>query len=519
MCKTNKLSIYLIKDGVNEPREILKRINQYVSIEGIGEFYYENSSVNSPSWVRNFFTNQLDENINLKSSSAKGVLLCSIIVDGKTITFVLSFGLGRHMIKKEAIEERFGLKVTLNTIDSSSIRSIEKNNIAALSKLSKDQMSKDSEVTEFGIDIEQDLVRAVTGKSKLLAFGNIIAGSDALSVSVKREIVNIIEFLELCYSQYQKTDYQEEFGWIDQIEELKDPVLIENLNGELLVKLNRRELDRIWMAVPELMDWADVRGFKYLPRQDDFSDDISLEEFLDSKNEEWESVHQLKSKTVRAFSASTDNEIDHWSVFKCIYGEIGIDEKLYIINNGKWYCVATDFVQKVNEAYNGIELSEIVLPDYEETSEGEYNIKVAREVEDVLCLDAQNITYGGGHSKIEFCDLFTSDLQMIHVKRYGGSSVLSHLFFQGVVSSELFISDPEFRQKLNEKLPDEWKYDNPLDRPIPSQYEVIYAIISKYDVDRPELPFFSKVSIKNAKRRIESYGYSVKLKKISISNN
>ncbi len=51
-------------------------------------------------------------------------------------------------------------------------------------------------------------------------------------------------------------------------------------------------------------------------------------------------------------------------------------------------------------------------------------------------MDKKNIPYGGGYSRIEFCDLFSKSKQMIHVKRYGGSSVLSHLFNQGLVSGE-----------------------------------------------------------------------------------
>ncbi len=519
MSSTNKLSIYLIKDGITESQDILNAIYQDIRIENVGIFYHAQSIIKAPKWVTSFFSNELEDQTVLKTSTARGILLCPLTINGSAVTFVLCFGQGRHMLKKEVIEERFGLRVTLNTIDSKSIRSIEKNNIAALSRLSKDQMSKDSEITEFGIDIEQDLVRAVTGKSNLAAFGNIITGADALSVSVKREATDIIEFLHLCYDQYQKNDYKEEFGWIDQIEEVKAPSLKERLNNELLVKLNNKELDKIWMAVPELMDWSDVEGFKYLPYQKDLSDDISLLEFLEAHTNELDSVAKLTSRFVHATSASSDTEINHWSVYKCLYGEISLDDKLYIINNGKWYHVDTDFVEKVNTSYQQIELADIDLPEYNHKKEGDYNLHVITERDDMLCLDAKNIAYGGGHSKIEFCDLLTGNNQLIHVKRYGGSSVLSHLFFQGVVSGELFVSDAEFRQKLNEKLPDDWKHHSTESKPNAADYEVIYAIISNVDEDRPGLPFFSKVSIRNAKRRLESYGYAVKLKKISYSKN
>ena len=157
--------------------------------------------------------------------------------------------------------------------------------------------------------------------------------------------------------------------------------------------------------------------------------------------------------------------------------------------------------------------SRIDLPDCAVQSEGDYNRAVARE-RSMCCLDNDPIVHGGGHSKIEFCDLLSRDKKIIHVKRYGNSSVLSHLFAQGVVSGELFISDPEFRAKLNDKLPPDLRLPDPQSRPAADQYEVVYGIVSKSQ--RPiELPFFSKVSLINARRRLIGYGYNVTLKKIS----
>src|SRR2546425_6910223 len=36
--------------------------------------------------------------------------------------------------------------------------------------------------------------------------------------------------------------------------------------------------------------------------------------------------------------------------------------------------------------------------------------------------------FRSGYSRVEFCDLYTDSQDIIHIKRYGGSSVLSHLF-------------------------------------------------------------------------------------------
>ena len=51
------------------------------------------------------------------------------------------------------------------------------------------------------------------------------------------------------------------------------------------------------------------------------------------------------------------------------------------------------------------------------------------------------------------CDLYSLDMDMIHIKRYSNSDTLSHLFAQAAVSGQSFKSDADFRQKVNEKLP------------------------------------------------------------------
>jgi uncharacterized protein (TIGR04141 family) len=51
-------------------------------------------------------------------------------------------------------------------------------------------------------------------------------------------------------------------------------------------------------------------------------------------------------------------------------------------------------------------------------------------------------------------------------------------------------------------------------RPNATEYEIVYGVISN-SLKPLDFPFFSKVSLKNAKRRLEGYGYrKVTIKKI-----
>ena len=228
----------------------------------------------------------------------------------------------------------------------------------------------------------------------------------------------------------------------------------------------------------------------------------------------------LKQQRIDCISATSGSDIHSWKIYNCLYCEIENKEQMYILSNGNWYKIESDFTEQVSNSFNLLKerSPEIGLPSCNlGEHENTYNERVAKELPDTCSMDGTLIYYGGVNQKIEFCDLFTKKGELIHVKHYGASAVLSHLFSQGLVSGELFLSDQEFRAKLNGKLPDEYKLENVVDKPNPSEYKIIFAIISKSEKDL-NIPFFSKVNIRNIKRRLESSGYPVFLLKISTTN-
>jgi len=166
---TNKLSVYLIKEGYSSPEDIFKDHEKLKSesVENVGDFYYGDSYTSVPLWIKKFFgesfNNSLeDERLKIFTASSKAAL----VVSSESRIFVLTFGYGRTMINPGIWEERFGLKVVLNVIDPENLRSIDKKDMSVIPKLSKEQITKDGTFADFGIDIEQDLIQGITGKSE-----------------------------------------------------------------------------------------------------------------------------------------------------------------------------------------------------------------------------------------------------------------------------------------------------------------------------------------------------------------
>ncbi len=212
--------------------------------------------------------------------------------------------------------------------------------------------------------------------------------------------------------------------------------------------------------------------------------------------------------------ADGQNPQDRWQVYQCLYAEVRQGSDVFLLTGGRWYRVAPGFVQKVDRDVTAIQPTNIALPKFSHAGEQEFNVDAQRsDPSNIALMDRKNIPYGGGTSQVEFCDLYTRSRVMLHIKRYQGSSVLSHLFAQGVVAGTLFAQDADFRKALNKRLPLPYRLRQPEQRPRTEKYEIAFGIVSK-SKNPLQLPFFSKVNLRHAYNTLSGLGYKVTLTKI-----
>ncbi len=248
-------------------------------------------------------------------------------------------------------------------------------------------------------------------------------------------------------------------------------------------------------------------------------DDISLPSYLEHSGSTSElSIEQLRKDHVYCFSVSADAPRERWSVYRCIYAEVDREDTTFLLNGGRWYRVATNYIQEVNEAIKKVPRSTVLnLPEYTDASEREYNQRVhASDPATFALVDRAPIHYGGGQSQIEFCDLYTTRKEFVHIKRYGGSAVLSHLFAQGTVSAAIFLNDARFRSEANKLLPSSRQIVLPDQRPQASHYEVAFGVASKVPGELV-LPFFSRVTLRSTFQQLVGLGFRVTLTKIPVA--
>lgn len=509
----HSVSVYAIKPSFRSPDDIIKPRAEMTSRNlRIGStrshLYIAPAERRVPRWAE-IFGNRIDvDELGIYTSNAAGVLL----IPTSQRFFALTFGFGRYLLRNEVIEERFGLKATLNAIDPESIRSLDRKSFESLARQVHEQATRPAPARDFGLDIEQDMLRAVVGTPKDPSFASRMYGKDAVVANINHGLEDIVNFLERCDAFARDKSYKKTYPWVDHIAEISDKAKISDLDESLLKRIKHRNFDGLWLALPERIEWHRVDGFKFTTRATTpTAPDLQLADLLATIGDLTKlSTKTLKSRQVYVYAHDVQHPIEKWSVYKCICFEATIDDNTFLLNGGKWYCVDSDFTRTINESFEKMPRSDLELPECTETDEGEYNERVcAVNQRRFELLDRRLVNHGGGHSSVEICDILTNDRRLVHIKKYGGSSVLSHLFSQAAVSGELLCSDVGFRKKANTKIK---KNSHKLSEEAfdPRNYEVVLGIIT-WSKKSLALPFFSRVNLRATARRLKNFGYKVTL--------
>jgi uncharacterized protein (TIGR04141 family) len=231
------------------------------------------------------------------------------------------------------------------------------------------------------------------------------------------------------------------------------------------------------------------------------------------------SIDLLKRRDVYAVDDNGDT-VEKWPIYRCIHCEIDMNGGSYVLAGGHWFDVKKDFVKDVDDYFAAIPQYAGVFLDYQHSDEGAYNDAMYESDKTHFALmDRKNIPVGGIHDKVEFCDLYTKDQHLIHVKRYGGSSLLGHLFNQGLVSGSLLRDDKDFVAKVNQELPATHQLvDTGIIPRDVANYTIVFAIISESKLPLA-IPFFARVALRHARRQLVNLNYrSVELAKIQVDD-
>jgi len=474
-----------------------------------------------PDWATFF-------GVDIKKFGFNSSVSALLLVPSGGRVWALTFGHGgRSMLREGIIEDRFGLRTALNAIDPDKVRAIDKETFDSFASQARQQSPADTEFENFGINIDRDLLYAVAGVPRdKRELGPRLAGKDSLCCSIKRSISELPEYLDLLLTYFVSDAYKEDkrFAWIDNIYEIRDKAHRRELDERLVEKLCKPNPTNTWLALPEIIDWQQVSGFSYInPTTNFVVDDLHLSYFLAAFRARKRSPLDLISlKRSKVVCLDHDGEVlKPWSAYRCLYAEIETKSgDVFLLTNGHWYKVDREIVVEVNEWYDALEIDSTMLPSMNvKEHEPEYNNRVGNLPQYRLFHD-KKIYLSGNRGGIEFCDLAVfgeAGCDLIHVKRFGRSNKLSHLFYQGTNSARLFRISPAFRKALSLSIEDDQHLAKRLvEEPERREYRVVFAIASSSTSKKLNLPLFSRLSLRQALSELDGLGFRTAVVKIAV---
>ena len=527
MARQRNVSFYLVKEPLTDFDSVLSRNDDTVQIElgataGLpfeGRLVMKNQQTNPPWWAP-WLRRSLDEVPDLQNASNSAAL--ALRSGGRL--FVITFGYGRNLMSLDSFERDFGLRVALNVVDPNSLRSVDARTFEQLTVTTRSQTSRTTSLENFRVSRAEDIVKGVTGTPQDQTISSRITGADAAKLTYVPDLAQLHNKCNQLLTAYRSDNYKREFGFIDDLRAIRDPLRIASLNDELIGRLQDRDLGTVHMAPPEVTDVENVDQFILNEFPDEHLLDLDVEEYcvrVTDTGRELTTEQLRKAKVGVTYRGAADVHY-LWSVFDCLVAELRDPEHLFVLSGGTWYQIDTNFVASVAHAAELRSREPEFLPlGRSGETEPNYNVRAAQE-DGVHLLDGCLIRPDGARSPIEFCDLLDVNHRIVHVKRRSRSSTLSHLFAQGVVSAETFFRDDTFRRALAERLREEAGEDVarliPDAQPVPGQWEVVYAVVGAGRNGPRELPFFSQLHFKLAAERLENSSFRVSLRQIPFEH-
>ena len=515
-----KLTIYLLKEGI-ERGEALRDEGLATALR-VPALSREHDSLfvasrnpHTPSWSRYVAPHTDADLSNLLTASASAVLLLEVA--GRMLA--VTFGQGRHLLDAEAVEEDFGLKVVLNTVTPTQLKSVDAKTIEETTLHTRRDASRDSSLGAFGLDVSRDLLRAVTGTPQDDTLAHRLTGADALGIWTRAQLPDLPDLSERLLSAYESDNYRRHFDFVDYLRPEKRPERMRQLEALLVDALRSREIDDAHIAAPEVIDPLDLAGFRFSTDDQDASyADPRITVYLDSLIEDGDEVDLDRLKRDRLTALHESGDIyRQWSVYRSLVYEVTLDDELYVLSGGDWFRIQLDFKQRIYEEVDALKRVQNLPSADPGTDEDTYNVQAAEALA-AVCLD-KKLVLDGGPDRMEICDVLTRSGGMIHVKQRGASSTLSHLFAQGLNSAERLLQDAEFRRQARqviERVDPSFADVLPADRPTdPSAFEITFAVITRSQRPVPlTLPFFSLVSLRAAIVRLRAYGFQVSVAEV-----
>ncbi|CQR47379.1 hypothetical protein BN1058_01690 [Paraliobacillus sp. PM-2] len=521
--KVQKISLYLHKDSVSDYEDCIKdsslnSVDTYVVKKEIGlegKIYVHHPTVNTPDW-KEVIEKLTNEEIDIKENASNKAIM---ILKYNNRFFSIVYGYGKSMLNYSTIVRNFGLIVAANLIDSKKIRSLNSMTIEDTIVDTQKQSTEYANQELFQVNKSREILKTLSGSSSNESIARFIVGTDSLTITRKMDIEKIKSDITFYFKTYNEDHYKRNgFDWLDNIQREKDSQIIEELDKKLIDGIKTLN-PKLSIAPNKIIDWENIFGFYFTgtgkSKDKLVSIDINYTDYFQYINQRTEINIISKLKRDGLFSINnTNEEFKVSNIYEAIIFETSLNNSLYLLCYGDWYEINKNFYSQIKERIKNVYKSNLQFPSCKfKEHEGTYNERVAQSNPSYVLMDQKNYQPKAyGLSKIEPCDIFTKDKQLIHIKKGGSSSKLSHLFSQALVSSRILAIENEFRAHVNRIAQEKLLVDPLSEKDNNSDFEIIFAIIHKKEEEMENvLPFFSMVNLTQVLDTLDSMNFQYSL--------
>jgi uncharacterized protein (TIGR04141 family) len=525
------LSLRLLRKGVTVAKALKEDHELHEVDSRIGRLFIGHNPPSPPSWVKFLGQISTEALTELKTQSCSAVLL----LEAKNRRFALSFGQGHHALDEDAIQRGFGLRVVLNSVARGRLRTLDSASLDSTVMQRRAQASRDTDLSAFGIDQDRDILRLASGTPESNDFAKALTGKDALQLRAKIPADKLLDRCGRALDLFQATDYKKDFAFIDHVLPVQDTLLNAELDGitfaEIKTLVEGKPSD-LHLAMPEIL--APGSGFEIgyfgvglRPGAKTAYVEVSIDDYIEElRKGNFAEIPDLPvlrgSHQIRVIEEGEGDKSHKQRLYNCLVYETVLRNNTYVLFDGEWYLVEKKFHAAVESAFNAL-----LRPAFKPSTTALNEQKLIKELEteaDLLSIDRTKVSpMGAPGANLEPCDFLSRDRQLIHLKDGHASAPLSHLWNQGLISAEAFMSDETFRKGFRKKVrlrEKEFKKTGFVallppasKKPDANTYPVIFGVMRHpYKATKLlGLPFFSKVALRAVAERLARMNFNVEL--------
>lgn len=514
------LTIYLGKAGAT-PEQLLRNRSSLTHVpldpgSGIdGDLYFlpTDDDPDPPAWVPPL--RALSSSVPPVISVNPGAIL-TFLAAGRR--FAVSFGGGHHRLADEFLETDFGLRIAGNWLSPEEVIGIDSRAVEQTVFLTRRHASTGTTLGTLGLESDRETVQSLTGRPRDRSRGRRVTGRVGVHITRPVAPTDLPALAAELLGAYAGRDYEAAFPAIERRRMVTDQAIVDELDQRMLAGLRSPDRGGAYLAPPELVDWANVAGFRM--RGDAAGTrraEIDLADYLDvaeiDRLPDDEALQVLKDDPISLIARDTGRG-PRWSVYKCLIAERETPDGTFVLSDGRWWRIHPSFIGWIDAVLSSVPESAVELPAYliTDVDEGAYNRRAGAAVPGSKSLDRDLARFDGENGTVELCDLVGPGRRLIHVKRGIRSSNLSHLFAQALGSAEVLRHMPAARIQLRSKALPELADVAALvrdDTMAAHDWEVVIAIVAPIDRVPMKLPFFSRAHMARTVRDIKRLDYKV----------